>query len=206
MNLVENALRIALDAHAGQTDKAGAPYVLHPIRVMLKMDSAELQAAALLHDVIEDSDGRWTENDLRQAGIPDEVIEIVKALTNPPDGVYAEFIAGISYNPDAIRVKLADIEDNLDVRRIEELTDKDLARIRKYHQAWHRLRAALDRHGRAPGYVSDDERREEPRRLKPQPVADDDPIFRRGYVVPLPGSGVMPRRAGKPERTEGDGS
>lgn len=157
MNLVENALRIALDAHAGQTDKAGAPYVLHPIRVMMKMDSAQLQAAALLHDVLEDSD--CTEADLREAGIPDEVRELVACLTKQndedsgDDEGYERFIKRIAANPTAARIKMADIEDNLDVLRIAELRQKDLDRIRRYHQAWHQLRAALP--GAHGTYVTD---------------------------------------------------
>lgn len=201
MNLIENALRIALDAHAGQSDKAGAPYVLHPIRVMMKLESAELQAAALLHDVLEDSD--YKEADLRAAGIPEEVIDLVLAVTKREDedtgdeAGYERFIERIATNPRAARIKLADIEDNLDVRRIRELKDKDLSRIRRYHRAWHRLKATLEG---ATGETGDDWRRKLPkgkRRMPPRKATGDEPIFRRGHMVGLPGSGVMPRRPGR---------
>lgn len=154
MHLVENALQIALEAHAGQTDKAGAPYVLHPIRLMLRMKSETMQAAAVLHDVLEDSS--FTRSDLRNREIPKEVIGLVDCLTKQDDEDtgddegYERFINRIAGNPTAARIKMADIEDNLDVLRISELRRKDLDRIRRYHRAWQVLDAAVSRAEAAP--------------------------------------------------------
>lgn len=136
-SLVERALAQALNAHAGQRDKAGKPYILHPLRIMAKMDDPISQAAALLHDVLEDSE--TTTADLEADGFPAEVIEAVVALTRRPGESYVAFIERIRLNALARRIKLADIEDNLSVLRLPHLEQPDLCRIEKYHRAWHRL-------------------------------------------------------------------
>ena len=134
MNLIDTALAIALRAHTGIVDKAGQPYILHPIRIMLKMHSDEEKATALLHDVIEDSN--ITADDLRAEGIPETVIRAVLALTKQDNETYTAFVLRAKQHPIARKVKIADIEDNLNVLRIKQLTEKDLSRIAKYHAAW----------------------------------------------------------------------
>ena len=135
---IEKALEIALRAHRGQRDKAGAPYILHPLRLMLAVEDEDQRLAALLHDVVED--GGVTLEDLSREGFSPTVVAAVEALTKREGEDYAAFIERILPNPVARRVKIADLEDNLDVRRLPDLTVADFERIRKYLLAWHRLR------------------------------------------------------------------
>jgi (p)ppGpp synthase/HD superfamily hydrolase len=137
MALIETSLAIALRAHTGVKDKAGHAYILHPLRIMAKMKTDLEMSAALLHDVIEDSD--ITANDLLNEGIPDAVVEAVLCLSKRENENYLDFVARAKQNPIARKVKIADIEDNINVLRITTLTEKDLARIAKYHAAWHFL-------------------------------------------------------------------
>ena len=131
---VEDAISIAAQAHKGQKDKAGAPYLLHPLRMMLRMNSETAMMAAVLHDVVEDTD--WTLGRLHEAGFSDEVIEAVDCLTHRDGESYEEFVERVRTNPIARQVKIADLEDNMNVRRISQLGAKDLERLEKYHQAW----------------------------------------------------------------------
>ena len=119
MDIIETSLEIALTAYRGKKDKAGRTYVLHPLRVMLKMTGDEEMAAALLHDVIEDS--TFTAEDLCRAGIPAPVVEAVTCLTRTAGETYARFIDRVRGNRLARAVKIADLEDNLDVLRLERL-------------------------------------------------------------------------------------
>ena len=112
-HIVETALSIATEAHRDQRDKAGAPYILHPIRVMLAQTDDAARAAALLHDVIEDCG--WTAEGLAEAGIPSQVVVAVEALTRRPGEDYMDFVRRAAADPIAKRVKLADVEDNLDL-------------------------------------------------------------------------------------------
>ncbi len=137
MTLIEKSLAIALRAHTGITDKAGRAYILHPLRIMAKMTTEIEMSAALLHDVIEDSDITATE--LLAEGIPRVVVEAVLCLTKQSGENYHDFVLRAKQNPIARKVKIADIEDNINVLRITNLTEKDLARITKYHAAWHFL-------------------------------------------------------------------
>lgn len=131
---LEDAISIAAEAHRGQRDKAGAPYLLHPLRLMLRMDSEAAMMAAVLHDVVEDSG--WTLEGLRERGFPEEVVEAVACLTHRDGESYEEFVERLKSNPLARRVKIADLEDNLNVQRIGRLGPKDLERLEKYHRAW----------------------------------------------------------------------
>jgi (p)ppGpp synthase/HD superfamily hydrolase len=136
------AVKIAANAHAThQPDKGGAPYILHPLRMMMKMDSDEARIAAVLHDVIEDhADEGWTFERLGDLGIPEAVIEALRCVTKLADDEdYAAFIERAASNPIATQVKRADLEDNMNVLRLSELRDKDVERLRKYHQSWKRL-------------------------------------------------------------------
>src|SRR5262252_164275 len=137
MATLERAILIAAQAHLGQRDKGGAPYILHPLRMMMRMESEAAMMAAVLHDVVEDSD--WTLEQLRDEGFSEEVLQAVDCLTNRDGEGYDEFIARVRANAIASQVKIADLEDNMNVKRIGEMTPKDLARIDKYHRAWRAL-------------------------------------------------------------------
>jgi len=131
---VEDAVAIAARAHRGQKDKAGAPYLLHPLRLMLRMETEAAMMAAVLHDVVEDTE--WTLERLREVGFPDEVLEAVDCLTRGEGESYEGFIERVRTNPVARQVKIADLEDNMNIRRISRLGARDLERLEKYHRAW----------------------------------------------------------------------
>lgn len=134
MNLIEKSLEIALKAYSGQKDKAGKTYILHPLRLMSKMGSEEEMAVALLHDVIEDSE--FSADDLLEAGIPAIIVNAVISLTKIDGEDYDAFMERVLKNKLASRVKKADIEDNINLLRLNVVTEKDLARAAKYHKAW----------------------------------------------------------------------
>ena len=131
--MLSAAIRIATNAHDGQYDRGGNPYILHPLRVMsfLKSQDEELQCIAVLHDVIEDSDVSWL--DLQEAAISDRVIAGVRALTKIPGQSYDEYRDGVFANRDAMIVKLADLRHNTDIRRLKGITSKDHERMARYH-------------------------------------------------------------------------
>ena len=133
------AIKIAAEGHLNQKDKGGNPYILHPLKVMhyLKTDDFQLMAIAALHDVVEDTDVMAA--DLVMMGFSTRVVCAVVLLTKTPNQTPEEYFQGIASNYDAIRVKLADLRHNSDVRRLKGLTDKDLLRVRKYHDMYLRL-------------------------------------------------------------------
>lgn len=139
MTLIERSLAIALRAYAGKTDKAGQAYILHPMRIMVKMTTDIEMSVALLHDVIEDSD--ITGADLLLEDVPVAVVEAVLCLTKLYGECYTDFVLRVKQNPIAKKVKIADIEDNLNILRLSTLTDADLDRIVKYHTAWQLLQS-----------------------------------------------------------------
>ncbi|EIC29586.1 MULTISPECIES: HD domain-containing protein [Methylomicrobium] len=130
MSTLEKAIEIAVKAHAGQLDKAGQPYILHPIRVMLAVDSPYERLAAILHDVVEDTGISF--EDLADENFPAEVIEAVRALTKEPGESRIEAAERAVRNPIARAVKLADVADNMNLSRIAEPTEKDRERLREY--------------------------------------------------------------------------
>jgi (p)ppGpp synthase/HD superfamily hydrolase len=134
MATLENAIQLAVQAHRGQKDKAGAPYILHPVRVMLRMGTDIEMMAAVLHDVLEDT--QYTLLDLQQAGYPQRVLEALDCLTRRENETYEEFIERVKTNPLARKVKIADLEDNMDIRRISDPQEKDMERLKKYRRAW----------------------------------------------------------------------
>lgn len=138
MPTLEDALELALQAHRGQQDKAGAPYILHPLRLMLRMEDETERMVALLHDVIEDSP--FTLEDLRERGYSEEILRALDALTRHPEESYAEFIERAGQDAVARRVKLADLEDNMDLRRLAQLGPADAERLARYRAAWSSLR------------------------------------------------------------------
>ena len=133
MSMLERAIQIAVQAHMGQKDKGGEPYILHPLRIMFKMHTDLERMVAVLHDVVEDSE--WTLDHLCDEGFPDQVLAAVDCLTRRNDEPYEDFVKRVQVNTLARTVKIADLEDNLDISRIPELTDKDIERIRKYQKA-----------------------------------------------------------------------
>ena len=130
MSLLERAIEIAVTAHKEQVDKAGKPYILHPLRLMFKMQTENEMIAAVLHDVVEDTD--WTIEKLEDEGFSAEVLTAVNLLTHDKKVPYKKFIEAIKTNKIALKVKLADLEDNLDIKRIAHPKFKDYARIAEY--------------------------------------------------------------------------
>lgn len=128
----KKALEICYQAHAGQRDKAGAPYVFHPFHVAEQMRCADGVCVALLHDVIEDTD--VSADDLRQAGMGEEVVTAVELLTRDRSEPRADYIARIKENPLARAVKLADLRHNSDLSRLDTITDRDLRRYEQYQR------------------------------------------------------------------------
>jgi (p)ppGpp synthase/HD superfamily hydrolase len=142
--VLERAIALAVFAHAGQKDKAGAPYILHPFRVMAEMTRDVERIAAVLHDAVEDSKGRVILGDIEAIGAPAEAVEAVDVLTRSDDGSeagYTAYIERLASNPIARRVKLADLKDNLDTRRLRQVTEKDAARLTKYLKTYAKLQA-----------------------------------------------------------------
>ena len=137
MNPAEKAIEIALKAHIGKVDKAGQPYILHPLRVALKLANEDEITAAILHDVVEDSDCKI--EDLKNAGFNETVIKIVELMTRTEDRSYDDYINGIKTYPPAVRVKLADLEDNMNLMRIKKPETADLERIERYKKAYKEL-------------------------------------------------------------------
>lgn len=136
-HMLKLALRVATMAHAGAVDKAGAPYLGHAIRVADRLEDPLDKIVELLHDVLEDSS--LTMDDLRHEGFPEEAVQAVVVLTRQPGESYTAFIERVAQDPRATRVKRADLEDNLDLSRISEPTERDQSRLRRYHRAYARL-------------------------------------------------------------------
>ena len=132
MPTIEHAIEIAANAHAGQRDKAGQPYIFHPLRVMFRVNGEHEQMAAVLHDVVEDT--AITIDDLAREGFPPEVLRAVEALTKLPGETRLEAAARAAADPVARKVKLADNAENMDLSRIPNPTDKDYARCREYEE------------------------------------------------------------------------
>ena len=134
------ALQLAAKHHRDQTDKAGRPYFLHTLKVMhyLRSDDDELNAIAVLHDIVEDTP--VTYHLLVGYGMSDRVIDGVRAMTKQPGQTPEEYLAQILANPDAIRVKMADLRHNSDIRRLKGVTEKDIKRIEKYNKMYEVLK------------------------------------------------------------------
>ncbi|OQX06490.1 MAG: GTP pyrophosphokinase [Desulfobacteraceae bacterium IS3] len=139
MSMLEKAIALAANAHAGQKDKAGYPYILHPLRVMLNMTTESEMIAAVLHDIVEDT--QITSEELRRQGFSEDILDAVRLLTKQDKDKqdYLSYIGQIRQNPIARKVKLADLEDNMNIRRLKDqdyLNESDVARLKKYYQAW----------------------------------------------------------------------
>ena len=136
--ILDRAKAIATSAHEGQVDKAGKPYIEHPMRVMNMGKTVEEKIAGVLHDVVEDSD--WTFEMLEKEGIPKDVMDALRCVTKLSENEdYGHFIDRVKTNPLAVNVKLNDLKDNMDITRLGEVTEKDLARLNKYIRAYKQL-------------------------------------------------------------------
>ncbi len=141
--MLSQMLSLATTAHAGQFDKGGKPYILHPLKVMhyLQSDDEELQCIALGHDLIEDT---WvTEQMLYANGMSTRVVEGIVALTKVEGQSFAEYKDKVKSNPDAVRVKMCDLRHNTDVRRLKGLTEKDFERMQRYSVFYSELKAIV---------------------------------------------------------------
>lgn len=131
----KKAMKIAYDAHQGQLDKGGVPYVFHPWHLAEQMDDELSTIVSLLHDVVEDTD--WTVEQLAAEGFSTEVLEILRLLTHPKGQPYMEYVAGLQHNPVAVKIKLADLRHNSDFTRLSAITADQQARLeRKYAPAF----------------------------------------------------------------------
>lgn len=139
--MLERAISIAVEAHRGQLDKAGAPYILHPLRVMLAVSTEQERIVAVLHDVLEDCP-TWTPARLVSEGFGPEIITALMLLTRQRGETYTAFIERLKPNALARTVKLADLADNANLSRLPIVTDKDRARREKYELARLELLAA----------------------------------------------------------------
>ena len=138
MSTLQRAIEIATEAHQGQLDKAGRDYIGHPLRVMEMGKTENEKIVGVLHDVIEDSD--WTFEKLAEEGFSDEVIAALKCVTKTSENEnYDDFIDRVKKNPLAAAVKVNDLTDNMDIRRLPYLSDKDVKRLKKYLKAYKRL-------------------------------------------------------------------
>ena len=145
--MLAQAIALAATAHRDQTDKAGRPYILHTLKVMhyLRSDDDELNAIAVLHDIVEDT--TVTYKDLIDYSMSERIIRGVAAMTKQRGQTADEYLAQVLANPDAIRVKMADLRHNSDIRRLKGVTQKDIDRIEKYNKMYDVLKAALKDHG-----------------------------------------------------------
>ena len=136
--LLAKAIEIALEAHKGATDKAGMPYAGHVMRVMQAGRTIDEKIVGVLHDIVEDTP--WTFDALLAEGFPTHIVDAIRCVTKlHDDEPYEAFILRVKSNPLAVAVKINDLTDNMDIRRLSELTDKDVQRLRKYLQAYREL-------------------------------------------------------------------
>lgn len=138
---LERAIALAAEAHAGQTDKAGVPYILHPLRVMQAQPTTEARIVGVLHDVVEDTP--VTLDHLAAMGAPDAVLRGLEAVTRRADESYVAFVARAGADPLGRPVKIADLRDNVDLSRIKTPTDRDHARLDRYRAALTALGEAI---------------------------------------------------------------
>lgn len=143
MNILSKAIQFAATQHIDQVDKGNNAYILHPIRMMMRLRTTdqELMAIAILHDVVEDCN--VTYENLRSIGMTPRVIAGVQALTKPIGYSYEQFIEQLAGNRDALLVKREDLRDNSDVTRMKGLGEKDFARLNKYAKAYTRVEELL---------------------------------------------------------------
>lgn len=140
MNLREqltHAISLAIKGHEGQFDRNQQPYIGHPFRVMAAGQTLEEKIVGALHDLIEDTD--ITLLDLSKEGFSEEIIDAVHALSKLEGEDYDHYIRRVMRNDLATRVKLHDLTDNMDLRRLQSLKDDDVERMHKYLKAYNQL-------------------------------------------------------------------
>jgi (p)ppGpp synthase/HD superfamily hydrolase len=130
---LETALKVAVEAHFGQRDKGGRPYIFHPLRVAAGC-SGKAKVAALLHDTVEDTSVTFEQ--LAELGIDGEILAAVRLLTHDKSVPYLDYVRKVKKNPIAREVKLSNLRDNMDLKRLKSLTDEDIRRLEKYHEAY----------------------------------------------------------------------
>lgn len=146
MATLERAVEIARQAHAGQVDKGGADYIGHPLRVMEKCETEEEKIVGILHDVVEDSD--WTFEMLEEEWFSDEIIDALRCITKQSeDEDYDVFISRVMTMPLSLKIKLYDLEDNMDLSRLKCVTEADLKRYEKYKRVYDRLVEEIEKFG-----------------------------------------------------------
>lgn len=139
--MLAKAIELATRAHDGQLDKGGSPYIFHPMRLMLQLSKEEDWIAAILHDVVEDTD--WTLEKLADEGFSREVVSIIDSLTRREGESYENYIGRLVHDPAACRIKLLDLKDNQDLTRIREHTQETRDRLEKYQRAERRILNAM---------------------------------------------------------------
>ena len=169
MSTLERAIEIAVAAHKGQLDKAGKEYIEHPMRVMAAGSSTDEKIVGVLHDVVEDS--AWTFEQLAAEGFAPQIIEALRCLTKLEGESYDKFIARVKCNALATAVKLNDLTDNMDIRRLPYLSDKDVKRLKRYLKAYKQLSGI-------PAYSVYACRQEYPNAYAPWSQEDDDALTR----------------------------
>ena len=143
MATFSKALQLAVEAHFNKYDKGGHSYILHPMRIAMRLrtDGEELMSVAILHDTIEDGTVTFTE--LEEYGFSLRVITAVRLLTHQKGTSYEDYIEAMKGNRDALLVKLQDLRDNSDITRLKGVTEKDVTRMRKYQKAYLRVNELL---------------------------------------------------------------
>ena len=132
-NLTKKALKLCFEAHKEQTDKSGMPYVFHPFHLAEQMTDEKTTVAALLHDVVEDTE--YTFDDLIEMGFGEEVVDALRLLTHGDGVEYMDYVAALRHNPIAKAVKLADLRHNSDITRLDSPDAHALRRQEKYLKA-----------------------------------------------------------------------
>ncbi len=139
--MLEKAIEIAVKAHKGQKDKSGKPYIGHLLRVMHMGNTEDEKICSVLHDLVEDTNRTF--EDLKNEGFSDTIIDALKCLTKIQNENYDQFINRVLKNKLAVKVKLNDLTDNMDVKRLKKLTEEDMRRINKYLTAYRRLMSVI---------------------------------------------------------------
>ena len=166
MSILERAIEIAREAHLGQRDKAGNDYINHPLRVMEMGRTVEEKIVGVLHDVVEDAEA-WSFERLEAEGFAPKIVEALRCVTKRSEQEpYDKFIARVKTNPLAVAVKLNDLTDNMDIRRLPYISDKDVKRLKKYLKAYKQLTGE-------PTYSVEACRREYPNAYDPWTMEDD---------------------------------
>lgn len=141
--LLAKMIHLAVNGHAGQFDKSGRPYILHPLKVMdiLASDDEELQCIAVGHDLIEDTKTTFAE--LLEAGMSERIIDGIRRLTKMPGQTYEEYQAGVFASRDAMLVKAADLTHNMDMKRLKGVRPQDIERAGKYIKFYYEIQQHL---------------------------------------------------------------